>query len=119
MDVTANLRRIGALIALVVLLVLILLTLSWCGERRRAAEARGERDMAQGRTVSAVEAIDKIGDLQERGDATDAQVEEAHNAIRQADPADRDRVARHRLCVLQQRPDCDGMLRAGAGGADD
>lgn len=115
-----NLTLRGALYlaGLVLLLVVILLALSWCSERERSKQARGERDLARGRTVSAVEAITEIGDLQDRGLASDAQIEEAHNAIRQADPADRDRVARHRLCVLQQRPDCDGLLRAGAGGAD-
>lgn len=95
-----------ALLASTVLLAL----LGWCDAREDRRGAHGDRDLARGRTVSAVEAITEIGKLEDRGRATDDQVEEAHGAIRQADPADRDRVARYHLCVLQQRPDCDGLL---------
>lgn len=107
-----------ALAGLLLLLVFILLALSWCSDRERLKQAKGERDLAQGRTTSAVEAITAIDELGQRADATDAQVDEAHDAIRQAAPADRDRVARYHLCVLQHRPDCDGLLGAGAGNPD-
>lgn len=86
--------------------------------RKDAAKAKGDGQLSQGRTTSAVEAITQIGEFGQRADATDAQVKEAHDAIRQAAPADRDRVARYHLCVLHDRPNCDGMLRAGAGNPD-
>lgn len=105
--------------AVVLLLIVAVLTLSWCSERDRAKQAKAERDLAQGRTASAVEAITEIGELGQRADATDAQVQEAQDALRQAAPADRDRVFRHRVCVMQHRPDCDRLLRTGPVGADD
>lgn len=71
-----------------------------------ARKAKDGETVAQGRTTSAVEAIEAIGELNERGQATDAQVEKAQNEIRQADPADRDRIARAQLCILQNRPSC-------------
>lgn len=98
---------LGAVIAL---LIIAVLTLSWCSERKRTSEARAGEAVAEGRTTSAVEAINETGKLADRGQATDATVEDSQDAIRQAAPADRDRVARHRLCVLQQRPDCDRLL---------
>ena len=110
--------RLAWALGLLVLMGLIILAVSWCSERRRGSEAKTDRDMAQGRTTSAVEAITEIGKLEDRGRATDTQVEEAHDAIRQAAPADRDRVARYQLCVLQHRSDCDGMLRTGAADPD-
>lgn len=106
-------NRLLAIGGLVVALVLILLTLAWCSERKRANEARGDQAVAEGRTTSAVEAIDAITDLGQRADVTDTEVKEAQDAIRQASPADRDRVFRHRLCVLQHRADCDRLLGTG------
>ncbi|WP_426041491.1 hypothetical protein [Brevundimonas sp. TWP2-3-4b1] len=104
-------------LALAVVGALALLTLGYCqitGPSREAArQSRNDATMAQTRTESAVEAISEIGGLQERGRVTETQVLEAENAIRQAAPADRDRVARHRLCVLQHRPDCDRLLGTG------
>jgi ABC-type transport system involved in cytochrome bd biosynthesis fused ATPase/permease subunit len=105
-----EIRAALAIGALIILLIFIVLALSWCSERERRQQAGNERDMARGRTTSAVEAITEIGKLEDRGQATDTQVEEATNAILQAAPADRDRVARARLCQLQQRPDCDRVL---------
>lgn len=104
--------------AVILLLIVAVFVIGRCTRGDDIGKAAGERDLAQGRTVSAVEAINEIGALEDRGRATEAQVQEAENAIRQAAPADRDRVARHRLCILQHRPDCDRLLGAGPADAD-
>lgn len=101
-----TLTKILSAVTLVIVLVVVALTLGYCGQREKAKQARDAQTQAEGRTVSATEAIKEIGSLNERGQATDTQVENAQNAIRQADPADRDRIARYHLCVLQQQPDC-------------
>lgn len=79
------------------------LALGW---HNRASRAKDGETIAAGRTTSAVEAIEAIGELNERGQVTDAQVEKAQNEIRQADPADRDAVARRNLACLQHRAAC-------------
>ena len=86
-------RRVVAGGLIVLALAILLLTLSWCGERKRAREAGGDAALAEGRTTSSVEAITEIGELGDRGLATDAQVKEAQDAIRQAPP--RPRLRRH------------------------
>lgn len=101
-----TLTKILSAVTLVIVLVVVVLTLGYCSQREKAQKARDAQTQAEGRTVSATEAIKEIGSLNERGQATDTQVENAQNAIRQADPADRDRIARYHLCVLQQQPDC-------------
>lgn len=103
-------RRVLVLGFLICLLLVVMLTVGFCRTREAVREERAATTKAEGRTVSAVEAIEQINDLGERSNATDAEVESATNAIRQADPADRDRVFRHRVCLLQHRTDCDGLL---------
>jgi hypothetical protein len=112
-------RTAWLIIAGCVAAVLLLSTCQMLREsRERERQADADAALSEGRTTSAVEAITAIGELGQRADATDAQVKEAQDAVRQAAPDDRDRVFRHRVCVLQQRPDCDRLLRASAGGAD-
>lgn len=91
------------------LLLIIALTLGYCSQREKAQKARDAQTQAEGRTVSATEAIQAINDLGERSNATDAQVENATDAIRQANPADRDAVFRYHVCLLQHRTDCDRL----------
>lgn len=91
------------------LVVAIWLAVHFITAPKRARIAEADAALSQGRTDSAVQAINDIAKLNERGDASDAEVEQAHEAIRKADPASRDRVARYRLCILQQRADCDGV----------
>lgn len=112
--------RWAALGAVVLLLVLVVFTVGRCTRGDEIDKAKGDAKLAEGRTVSAREAITEIGALENRGRATGAQVEEAHNAIRQAHPADRDRVARHRLCILHGRPaaECDRLFGTGAADPD-
>lgn len=102
--------RLAWLAAAFALLILIVFVIGKCSQRDEIRAARNDAGMADARTESAVEAITEIGRLEDRGQATETQVEEAENAIRQADPADRDRVARAHLCRLQSRPDCDGLF---------
>jgi Tfp pilus assembly protein PilX len=94
------LRRAIAIGVLVVVLALIVLTLSYCSERRRAAEADAGRTMADARSGAATDSH-KIRDANEDANAaTRAEVKEATDELRQADPADRDRVFRDRVCRL-------------------
>jgi hypothetical protein len=97
----------AALLGAIALLVLVLFVMGRCSRGDEVREAKADRAMADARTQSATEAITEIGRLDDRGAATESQVKEAQDAIRQADPADRDRVARAHLCRLQHRPDCD------------
>lgn len=104
---TPALTRIVLII--VGLLLIVALTLGYCSQREKAQKARDAQTQAAARTVSATEAIKAINDLGERSNATDAQVENATDAIRQADPADRDAVFRYHVCLLQHRTDCDRL----------
>ena len=113
MTVTEALRlpgRVAWLAAAIVLLILVVFVLGKCSQGDEIRAARDDAGMADARTASAVEAITEIGRLEDRGQATEAQVEEAENAILQADPEERDRVARAHLCRLQSRPDCDRLF---------
>ena len=102
-------KRVVTITIIALLLVVIGLTVGYCRSRDEAAQESAKRVQSEGRTVSAVEAITEIGRLNERGDATDEEVENAQNAIRQASPEDRDAVARYHLCKLHNRSDCDGV----------
>lgn len=83
----------------------VLFGVARCEHDRAERAEQGERQ-AEARTDSAVNAIKEISALEARNQATQAQVEQAHAEIRQADPADRDRVARARLACLQGRARC-------------
>ncbi len=104
---SASLTRIVLIVA--GLLIIVALTLGYCSQREKAKQARDAQTQAEARTVSATEAIKAINDLGERSNATDTQVENATDAIRQADPADRDAVFRYHVCLLQHRTDCDRL----------
>jgi hypothetical protein len=88
-------------LALIALLALIIVGFAYCGERDRAREAENARDFVEGRTLSAGDAIQAIHELDRRNVASTQQAEEAINDIRQADPADRDAIARAHLRCLQ------------------
>lgn len=100
---------VACLVAAAVLAVLVFGGL-YLSERRKAQEARAGESVAQGRTTSAVEAIKEIGELGERSNATDEQVRQAQEAVRNAAPEDRQRTFAYNACVLQHRTDCDGLL---------
>ncbi len=108
-------KRVVGIGGLFVVLVFVVLTLAWCDARKDAREARGEAKMSEGRTQSGAEAIEKIGELRERGAATDQEVKEAEDAIRKVEPGpERDRIARYHLCVVQQRAGCERLLGTGS-----
>lgn len=94
----------------VIVLVILGLGIGYCSQRDRAKESREEAAQAEARTESAVEAIEQIDALNQRGAVDYKEAEEAKNAIRQADPADRRRVGDYQLCRLQQRTDCEDGL---------
>lgn len=98
------------LAAVVALIVLAVFVLGRCSQDDRIEDARNAQDQAEARTESAVEAIEQIDALNQRGAVDYKEAEEAKNAIRQADPADRRRVGDYQLCLLQQRTDCDDGL---------
>lgn len=102
-------RIVTAMITLA-LLCLVGFTFGYCAQSARLKAAKGDAAMSQGRTVSAGEAIKEIGDLGDRGEASDIEVKGAQDAIRQAPPAVRDATARYQLCRVQQRTNCDGLL---------
>ena len=96
-------------LALIGLVVIIVVGLAYCQQRDRAREAENARDFVEGRTLSAGDAIEAIHELGERDQATQQDVQEAQDAIRET-PAgpDRNRVARERLACLQRRASCSG-----------
>lgn len=96
--------------AVVALIVLAVFVLGRCSQDDRIDDARNAQDQAEARTESAVEAIEQIDALNQRGAVDYKEAEEAKNAIRQADPADRRRVGDYQLCRLQQRTDCEDGL---------
>lgn len=102
----AVVRRVLVIVSICLILLVVLLTVGFCRSRDAEKQANNATTQAEGRTVSAVEAITEIGRLNERGAATDKEVDNAQDAIRQAAPADRDAVARYQLCVLHNRTDC-------------
>lgn len=96
----------AALIAVIILLVGGLFVLGRCSRGDDVRQARDAKAMGEARTESAAQAINEIGRLDDRGQATDKEVSDAQNAIRNAPPADRDRVARARLRCLQHPGQC-------------
>lgn len=110
MNILETARRwIWAIVALLAVIALISAGLAW-NARKQTRAANDAATQAQGRTTSAVEAIDKITDLGERTDATQTEVSQAQEAIRNAAPEDRDLVFRYNACLLQHRTDCDRLL---------
>lgn len=96
-------------VAAVCLIALAVFVLGRCSQQRALNDARNEATKSDARTISATEAITEIGKLNERGQATDKQTQEAINAVRQADPSERDSVGRARLQCLQQPAACNGV----------
>jgi hypothetical protein len=92
------------LAALVVLILLSLL--GWRAGCKAAKTAGDQATIADGRTATAVQALDVIADNAAADAATQTQVNEAQDAVLNAAPADRERVARYELCKLQGRSPC-------------
>lgn len=93
------------LIGVFIIFVLLML-LSWRSACTALDRAKDQATIADGRTATAVETLDVVARNAADDAATQQQVKEAQDAVRQADPADRERVARHELCKLQGRSPC-------------
>lgn len=102
-------KRTLTLVAIALVLIAFLVTVGYCSRGDEVRKAEAGENVAEGRTVSAVEAINEIRKLGERAEATDAQVQQAQEAVRNARPEDRSAEFRYRACLLQQRTDCDGL----------
>lgn len=83
-----------------VLAVCVLLT-SYCASRKQVGVLKDQATVADARTASAQEAIAAIAGNQFINAELRSEAERAQDAIRQADPGDRDRTARCELRKLQ------------------
>lgn len=89
---------------LVGVIALCVLLASYCASRKQVDVLKDQATVADARTVSAQEAIAAIADNQFVNAEIRSEAERAQDAIRQADPADRDRTARCELRKLQGDP---------------
>ena len=96
--------RTWLILAAVVVAVLSLL--SWRGACTSADQAKDQATIADARTDTAKETFEITVNNAAADAATQTQVQEAQDAVRQADPADRERVARYQLCKLQGGSSC-------------
>ena len=99
-----NMFPLRTWIILAGIVAVVVLALAYCGSRKDVQTAADRAVIADGRMTSAQDAIETIGDNAAANTAVQAEVKDAQDAIRAADPVDRDRVARQRLRCLQ-RPD--------------
>lgn len=91
------------LILVGVLAACVLLT-AYCSSRKQVDTLKDQATIADARTVTAQEAITAIAENDYVNQELRSEAERAQDAIRQADPADRDRVARCELRKLQGDP---------------
>jgi len=93
-------QRIIGLLTLTAILCALFAVLAMCRGNPEAAKAKAGETLSDGRTAAAQDASavrdgNDVANTQTRNEVKDAQDE-----VRQADPADRDRIARQRLCRL-------------------
>lgn len=107
MNIPTEIRKWVVLGVVVALLCLAFAVLSMCRAKDEAKVAQANETLAEGRTDSAVVAIDVIAANTEAAAETHAEVKEAQDEIRSL-PAgpDRERLARKRLCELQGHSPC-------------
>lgn len=86
-----------------VILACVLLA-AYCSSRKQVDTLKDQATIADARTVTAQEAITAIAENDYVNSELRSEAERAQDAIRQADPADRDVVARCRLRRLQGDP---------------
>ena len=106
-NIPAELRKWVALGVTIAVLCLAFAVLTMCRAKDEAKVAQANETLAEGRTDSAVVAIDVIAENTEAAAETHAEVKEAQDEIRSM-PAgpDRERVARCRLRELQGHSPC-------------
>lgn len=97
----------------VVVLAIVLLTLSYCSAKDRAAvdavEAGAASTFAEGRAAAGADAVGVAVDNAARSDAIDDRVKGSEDAIRNVPPAERDGAAVRELCrspSAARRPEC-------------
>lgn len=105
--IDALMRRV--VIAAVVILLVVVLGVAWCAQREKAANLSNDLAKSDTRTGSAVVAIEEIDKLGQRGEVAANELEKAQDAIRQANPVDRDAIARRQLECLQHGSACNGV----------
>lgn len=93
-----------AWLILAAVVVVLLLVLGYCSSREQVGTLKDQATIADARTVTAQETIAAIADNQFVNAELRSEAERAQDAIRQADPADRDRTARCQLRKLQGDP---------------
>lgn len=93
-------------VALVVVLAFCILLLGYCSQREKAAGLEDQAVIDTARGKSAAEAVDAVADNAFINNQTREEAARAQDAIRKADPADRDVVARRELCKLQGGSAC-------------
>jgi cytoskeletal protein RodZ len=96
-----NLLPLRTWLILAAVAVAVLSLLSWRGACASADQAKDQATIADARTATATETFEITVNNAAADAATQTQVQEAQDAVRQADPADRERVARYQLCKLQ------------------
>lgn len=87
-------------------IVFCILLLAYCDARERAAGLKDQAVIDTARGKSAAEAVDAVADNAFVNHQTREEAARAQDAIRKADPADRDAVARRELCKLQGGASC-------------
>jgi cbb3-type cytochrome oxidase subunit 3 len=78
-------------------------------QRQRAAEANAGRVIAEGQAKAGAEAVKTVTEHGENTEAIRDRVKESEDAIRNADPADRDAATLRELCKsasAKRRPEC-------------
>lgn len=93
-----------AWLILAAVVIALLLVLGYCSSRKQTDTLKDQATIADARTVTAQETIAAIADNQFVNAELRSEAERAQDAIRQADPADRDRTARCQLRKLQGDP---------------
>lgn len=91
-------------LALAAIVIFAVLLAAYCSSRKEVGQLKDQGTLADARTKSAQDAIAAIADNQFVNAELRSEAERAQDAIRQADPADRDRVARCELHKLQGGP---------------
>ena len=97
------------IIVAVLILAIVALGIGYCSQREKANRLGDDLEKSDTRTGSAVVAIEEIDKLGQRGEVAATELEKAQDAIRQADPVDRDTIARRQLECLQHGSACDGV----------
>ncbi len=96
-----SIRTYAMIAAAVLVLLTVMAVLIALDARKDAARAKAGQTLADGRTAAAQDASQVRDDNDAANQSTRNEVKEATDAVRnETDPAERDRLARERLCRL-------------------